>query len=172
MKDTLGNILPSLTDEQKEMIKGSCDFFVVDPYLSFYVSGAANGIAACAANSSDPNWPTCADFVPELLNCITKELYSSIPDIFISAFGFVEPGEGDLDDMSQILWDLQRADYLQRYLDNVLTAIFDNREWFSGKRTRFGLQHVNYSDPNLTRSPKASMFQFLDWFGLHGGATL
>ncbi|OCL12923.1 glycoside hydrolase family 1 protein [Glonium stellatum] len=74
------------------------------------------------------------------------------------------------------LWDLRRADYLQGYLDNILAttvkdginvtgafawAIFDKIEWFSKKRVRFGLQ-----------SPKASMFQLLDWFGLLGGAKL
>lgn len=100
----------------------------------------------------------------------------------ISEFGFVEPGEGERTSLSEILWDLRRADYFQGYLDNILAArvidgvnvtgafawaIYDNIEWFSGKITRFGLQHVNYSDPMLTRTPKASMFQFTDWFKEH-----
>lgn len=38
----------------------------------------------------------------------------------------------------------------------------DNFEWFSGTATRFGLQYVNYTD--LSRTPKASMFQVLNWF--------
>lgn len=42
-------------------------------------------------------------------------------------------------------------------------------EWGSGQSTRFGLQHVNYTD--LTRTPKASMFTFLNWFKQHAGES-
>jgi beta-glucosidase/6-phospho-beta-glucosidase/beta-galactosidase len=83
------------------------------------------------------------------------------------------------------LWDLRRADYYQGFLDNILAsikydginvtsafgwAVFDNFEWGSGLKTRFGLQYVNYT--SLERTPKASMFQFLNWFKEHGGVTL
>jgi WD repeat-containing protein 26 len=68
-------------------------------------------------------------------------------------------------------------DYFQGFLDNILAAIhldgvnitgvwgwalYDNFEWNAGVATRFGLQHLNYTD--LTRTPKARMFQFLKWF--------
>jgi beta-glucosidase/6-phospho-beta-glucosidase/beta-galactosidase len=68
-------------------------------------------------------------------------------------------------------------DYYQGFLDNILSAVlydgvnvtgawgwavFDNFEWMAGTSVRFGLQYVNYTD--LTRTPKASMFQFLNWF--------
>lgn len=42
-------------------------------------------------------------------------------------------------------------------------------EWGSGQSTRFGLQHVNYTD--LTRTPKASMFTFVNWFKQHGAGS-
>jgi hypothetical protein len=42
-------------------------------------------------------------------------------------------------------------------------------EWGSGQSTRFGLQHVNYTD--LTRTPKASMFTFVNWFKQHGAGV-
>lgn len=79
--------------------------------------------------------------------------------------------------MSLIDIKLDLQDYFQGFLDNILAAIhydkvnvtgawgwaiFDNFEWMSGLSTRFGLQYVNYTD--LTRTPKASMFQFLNWF--------
>jgi len=48
-------------------------------------------------------------------------------------------------------------------------AIFDNFEWFVGSSVKFGLQYLN--ETSLERYPKASMFQFLDWFKLHGGVT-
>lgn len=210
MRDTLGDLLPTLSSENKTMIKDSQDFYAVDPYDSFYVTAPPGGVEACANNTSHPAWPACyitssvdpsgfptgpasdthfsswlwsnPSGIRQLLNTITKDLYPSVPDIVVSEFGFVEPGEGERTNLNEILWDLRRADYFQGYLDNILAArvidgvnvtgafawaIYDNIEWFSGKVTRFGLQHVNYSDPMLTRTPKASMFQFLDWFGQH-----
>jgi hypothetical protein len=47
-----------------------------------------------------------------------------------------------------------------------LTFNYLDFEWGSGQSTRFGLQHVNYTD--LTRTPKASMFTFVNWFKQHG----
>ena len=44
-------------------------------------------------------------------------------------------------------------------------AIFDNFEWFSGSGVKFGLQYLNQT--SMERIPKASMFQFLDWFKAH-----
>jgi beta-glucosidase/6-phospho-beta-glucosidase/beta-galactosidase len=52
-------------------------------------------------------------------------------------------------------------------------AIFDNFEWSLGTSVRFGLQYVNYT--SLERTPKASVFQFLNWFKEHeetGNATM
>ena len=113
---------------------------------------------------------------------LTTEIFPSIPDIVVTEFGFAEPFEGQLTNKNAILWDLRRADYYQSYLDNILAsihydkvnvtgawgwAIFDNFEWFEGTGVRFGLQYVDYED--LSRTPKASMFQFLNWFGEHEG---
>ena len=126
--------------------------------------------------------------VRRYLKHITTVLFPSIPDIVVSEFGFAEPFEGSWSSLPPILWDLRRADYLQQYLDNILLAIhvdgvnvtgawgwaiFDNFEWSQGTGVRFGLQYVNYT--SLERTPKASMFQFLNWFKEHeetGNATM
>lgn len=214
MKETLGSLLDNYTfsPEQKELIKGSCDFYAIDGYTGYVASGIDGGSAACAANSSNPNFPECAgsssqdaDGFPlgpsadngvswlystptairKFLNDLTKTIFPSIKDIVVSEFGFAEPFEGEQTSLSTILWDLRRADYYQSFLDNVLAArvvdgvnvtgafgwaAYDNFEWFSGSRVKFGLQYLNHT--SLERTPKASMFQFLDWFKLHGGASL
>lgn len=118
--------------------------------------------------------------VRRFLKHITTVLFPSVPSIVVSEFGFAEPFESQLSDKNRILWDLRRADYIQSYLDNILLsivedgvpvegawgwAIFDNFEWAEGMGTRFGLQYVNYT--SLERTPKASMFQFLNWFREH-----
>lgn len=231
LKDTLGDILPTLTQDEKDLIKGSCDFFAIDPYTSYFAYGIED-FDACVSNSSAPGFPECAgstqtapdgfpvgpaadpgaswlydtpEGVRKFLKTITKDLFPSVPDIQVTEFGFAEPFESELTSLQTILWDLRRADYYQSYLDNILAAIvydgvnvtgawgwaiFDSEypvfstqpmesdlltrhaidfEWGSGQSTRFGLQHVNYTD--LTRTPKASMFTFVNWFKQHGGGS-
>jgi beta-glucosidase len=211
LKNTLGDILPTYTDEQKAMIKGSCDFYAIDAYTTYYAAAPPNGIQACVANKSDPNYPVCAvttSIAPDgfpigpnsdagatwlystpfgvrpFLSFITKDYFPKVPSIVVSEFGFAEPAEGSFDTLEQILWDLRRADYIQSFLDNILAArvldgvnvtgayawaISDNFEWNSGLGTKFGLQYVNLT--SYDRVPKASMFQFLNWFKQHGGLT-
>ena len=48
--------------------------------------------------------------------------------------------------------------------------MYDNFEWFEGSYVKFGLQYLNQT--SLERFPKASFFQFLDWFKLRGGVSL
>lgn len=40
--------------------KGTADFFAIDAYTVSYSTIPPNGIAACVADMSDPNWPTCS----------------------------------------------------------------------------------------------------------------
>ncbi|KAF3009691.1 hypothetical protein E8E13_008551 [Curvularia kusanoi] len=215
LKDTLGDLLPSFTQAEKDLIKGSCDFFAIDPYSSYLAHELPGGLDACVSNRSHPSFPECAGSVSvtrdsfpigpaadpamswlysapagvrRFLKHITTELFPSVPDIVVAEFGFAEPFEARWQSVAPALWDLRRADCLQSYLDNILLAIhvdgvnvtgawgwaiFDNFEWALGTSVRFGLQYVNYT--SLERTPKASMFQFLNWFKEHeheGNSTM
>jgi beta-glucosidase/6-phospho-beta-glucosidase/beta-galactosidase len=149
LKDTLGSDLPTLTQAEKDMIKGSSDFFAIDPYTSYYVY-ALEDPEACITNSSAPGFPECVGStyiapdgfpvgpladpganwlydnptgVRKFLSKITKDLFPSVPDIQVTEFGFAEPFESQLTSLQTILWDLRRSDYYQGYLDNILAAI-------------------------------------------------
>ena len=149
LKDTLGSDLPTLTQSEKDMIKGSSDFFAIDPYTSYYVY-ALEDPEACISNSSAPGFPECVGStyiapdgfpvgpsadpganwlydnptgVRKFLSKITKDLFPSVPDIQVTEFGFAEPFESQLTSLQTILWDLRRSDYYQGYLDNILAAI-------------------------------------------------
>lgn len=148
LRDTLGDLLPEFTPEESELVSGSCDFFAIDPYTSYYAA-AIDDVDACTSNSSHPSYPECAGSQPvapggfavgpaadsgvnwlwsapqgvrRFLSKITKELFPSVPEIVVTEFGFAEPGESNLDSLSAIQWDLRRADYYQGYLDNILAA--------------------------------------------------
>ncbi|KAF2467902.1 WD repeat-containing protein 26 [Lindgomyces ingoldianus] len=150
LKDTLGDLLPTLTQEEKTMIKGSCDFYAIDGYSSFTAFEVDGGIEACVSNRSHPGFPDCAGSastasngfplgpaadpamswlydtptgIRKFLKHLTTVLFPSIPDIVVTEFGFAEPFEAQLSNMNQILWDLRRADYFQSYLDSILASI-------------------------------------------------
>ena len=151
VKDTLGDLLPALSEEDKALIKGSCDFFAVDPYTAYYAYEVDGGVENCTSNSSSPGFPECAGSVStapngfpvgpaadngvnwlystpagirRFLKVITQELFPSVPDIVVTEFGFAEPFEGEATTVNQILWDLRRADYYQGFLDNILASIY------------------------------------------------
>jgi beta-glucosidase/6-phospho-beta-glucosidase/beta-galactosidase len=149
VKETLGSFLPNFTQAEKDLIKGSCDFFAIDAYTGYLATAVSGGSAACAANSSHPAFPECASSsslaadgfplgpsadnemswlystpvgIRRFLNVITKDLFPTVPDIVVSEFGFAEPFEGQQTKLENILWDLRRSDYYQGFLDNILLA--------------------------------------------------
>ncbi|KAH6665616.1 glycoside hydrolase superfamily [Halenospora varia] len=146
---------------------------------------AADGFALGPSADNEMSWLYSTPIgIRRFLNKIPK-LFPTISDIVVSEFGFAEPFEGKQTSLANILWDLRRSDYYQGFLDNILLArnvdgvnitgafgwaIYDNFEWFSGSSVKFGLQYLNQT--SLERVPKASMFQFLDWFKAKGGARI
>ncbi|KAJ8932965.1 hypothetical protein NQ318_004476 [Aromia moschata] len=88
------------------------------------------------------------------------------PDIIITENGFSDKGETN---------DINRIKYYQKYLSSLLEAIhedevkvkafaawslLDNFEWISGYSEKFGLYHVNFSDPKRKRTAKKSV----EWY--------
>ncbi|KAK4551840.1 hypothetical protein LTR86_010836 [Recurvomyces mirabilis] len=149
LKDTLGDLLPTYTQAQKDLIKGAADFYAIDAYTTLYAAAPPNGIAACVANRTDPNYPPSATTsqlqpngfpagpaadagatwlystpggVRPFLSFITKEYFLAAKSIMVTEFGFADPAEGAFNTLEQILWDLRRADYFQGFLDEILAA--------------------------------------------------
>ncbi|KAK5137436.1 hypothetical protein LTR08_009015 [Meristemomyces frigidus] len=212
LRNTLGDLLPNFTAAQSAMVLGSCDFFAIDGYTTDIIAAPPGGIATCAANSSDPNYPTCimqsqvtasgwdvgfaADpgaswlkSVPSGLRTFLNYLQTTYTgprgkDIVLSEFGFAEPFENNFTALPDATYDRLREDYFAGYLNSLLEAlvedgvnvtgavawgVFDNFEWSSGLSTRFGLQYVNYT--TLERTPKASLYTFVDFFRQHGAGS-
>ncbi|ULC60897.1 GH1 family beta-glucosidase [Flaviramulus sp. BrNp1-15] len=186
MKDRLGERLPKFTEEEKELIKDSSDFFGLNHYTTMYaaeddhsgITGSVYGNGGISEDqdvilSQDESWPLTSfnwAVVPwgcyKLLDWISKR-YNN-PDIIITENGFacddkVENGEVN---------DLERLDYYKQYLEACNKAIadginlkgyfawslFDNFEWASGYSVRFGINYIDYK--TLKRIPKASALWF------------
>ncbi|KAK4887729.1 hypothetical protein RN001_004000 [Aquatica leii] len=168
--------LPEFTPEEKAYIKGAYDFIAINIYTANLVSDAPeadyknvryhNDVKA--QFSLDPSWKNTSapwlkvvpDSIRKILNWF-KNQYNN-PKIIISENGCAD--SEDFDDHNRVMFH-------QQYLSEVLKAInedqvnvlaytawslLDNFEWNDGYTQKFGLFHVNFSDPNRARTPKLS----------------
>nr|BCO16662.1 beta-glycosidase [eukaryotic synthetic construct] len=153
VKETVGDMLPALTDEDKGYIKGSGDIFAIDGYRTDISHAALNGIANCIRNQSDPNWPVCEEgsdpfahvypsgfAIGQSADPLSSWLVNSAPfirdqlkfltqtypakgGIYFSEFGWAEDAEYDRQLLYQITWDGLRTQYLTDYLSQLLLAV-------------------------------------------------
>ena len=150
LRDTLGDLLPNFTAAESAMVLGSCDFFAIDGYTTDVLSAPPEGIAACAANASDPHYPSCvvqsqvtasgwdvgfaadpgASWLksdPSGLRNFLNYLQTTYTgpkgkDIVLSEFGFAPPFENNLTVLADALYDQLRVDYFAGYLNALLEA--------------------------------------------------
>ncbi|XP_061385063.1 myrosinase 1-like [Danaus plexippus] len=171
--------LPELTEEEKELIRGTYDFFGLNYYTSRTARRARGEVVGPwplfggpdidVIISVRPEWPQAGTSwfyvhpqgLRKLISWV-KEQYGDI-EIFIAENGFATHGQ-DLDDQD-------RVDYYKSHLEQVHLAIeedkanvvaytawtmIDNFEWSDGYRSKFGLYKVDFSDPARARRPRAS----------------
>ncbi|HOC88266.1 MAG TPA: family 1 glycosylhydrolase, partial [bacterium] len=183
MRSRLGERLPRFSDRDRELLKGSSDFFGLNHYTTHYAAGAPGKEPAgegCdpdadmeAAFSFDPAWPRTAmgwAIVPRGLNRLLHWIDSRYnrPEIVITENGCAMDDrleEGRVDDQGRI-------DYFKGYLaacHQAITAgvhltgyfawsLLDNFEWASGYGKRFGLHYVDFATQQ--RLPKSSAAWF------------
>lgn len=187
MKKNLGHRLPSFTDEEKKLIKGSSDFFGLNHYTTMMaadateqpVDGFVYGNGGLSEDqlvnlSVSPEWKMTAmqwAIVPwgcrKLLHWIADR-YDN-PPIYITENGCA------FDDqvIDGKVNDTDRIDFFKSYLNEIGIAIesgvqvkgyfiwslMDNFEWALGYGKRFG---ITYVDEKLNRIPKASAWWYRD----------
>jgi beta-galactosidase len=182
MRERLGERLPTFTPEQKELLKGSSDFFGLNHYTTMYAADATNNAEQGSvygngglSEDQDVNLSVAADWpltdmqwavVPwgcrKLLLWIANR-YNN-PPIYITENGCAyndQPANGSYHDP-------ERIQFFEGYLTAIHEAIqaganvqgyfiwslLDNFEWASGYSKKFGITAI---DPiTLNRSPKAS----------------
>jgi len=172
--------LPEFTEEEKQLINGSADFFCVQTYTTRF-SGPIEFFEDFGFFFADPDaQPYCDErweqapgstwlyAVPwglrRLLNLI-KDEYGN-PDVWITENGFED---------NPVEEDFRRINYFKSHLNEVLKAInldgvkvrgysawslIDNFEWASGYDPKFGIYYVDLLDDERTRYKKRSA----DWY--------
>ncbi|XP_072947937.1 myrosinase 1-like isoform X2 [Epargyreus clarus] len=173
--------LPPFTKAEKELIRGTYDFFAMNMYTSrlvrpsepgdgpriWFVTGSPELNITLVA---DPRWKVGAvSIMPAYpvgmrrqIAWLRREYGQHLPILI------TETGYGSLD---RNLDDEERIDFISDHLEQILLSIkedganiigfsvwtlMDNFEWMDGYRSRFGLYDVDFKDPMRKRTPRAS----------------
>lgn len=188
MKDRVGKRLPAFTDEQKNDLNGSADFFGLNHYSTTFISAPEEDLKPVDYPSDmnmveetdgrftrgEPSWLFTVPFGMRRLLVWIKNRYDN-PPVFITENGFAASFENDMSDEAAVQ-DKPRVDYLQGYIAEMWKAInfdganvkgyfvwslMDNFEWNDGYTPRFGIVRVNFT--SQARIPKQSAIEYQKW---------
>jgi len=182
MRENLGDLLPSFTDEEKIAIRGSADFYGMNCYTAIFVKAAQTSPNLWDTTSTGidgkligpPAGSSWLNVVPSSIRNYLEYVHAHYKpsSIIITENGVDVPGEMEMS-LPDALNDTFRVDYYRAYLDNIATAVrdshvpldgyfawslMDNFEWLDGYTCRFGITYVDYT--TLTRYTKSSA----SWF--------
>jgi beta-glucosidase len=200
MKERVGDRLPKFTDEEKELLKGSTDFFGLNHYWTNYIyhSDHPDGEGyfydrGCMMTpekdgvligpQGDSSWFYVVPWgMRGLLNWIWNKY--SHPEIYITENGVDIPHESTFP-LKEALNDTFRVNFYRDYLAEIDKAInidgvqvmgymawslLDNFEWADGLTKRFGVVYIDYQN-NLTRYPKSSYYWYRDFIKENRGGN-
>ncbi|CAD0205296.1 unnamed protein product [Chrysodeixis includens] len=171
--------LPAFTDEEKELVRGTYDFYGLNHYSSRLVRKVKPGEEAPSwpyygspelgvVFENHPDWKEAAlnwfALYPEgLLHQLRwlKQTYG-VEEILITENGYMDSYKGT-DDWERLGYIRDNLEQVQLALQEGINVtgythwtIMDNFEWTSGYTVNFGLYAVDFSDPNRTRTPRES----------------
>ncbi|KAG7994971.1 hypothetical protein I3843_01G085600 [Carya illinoinensis] len=176
MKKNVGSRLPSFTDFESNLVKGSFDFLGVNYYATVQVKDNSEKLEMevrnfdadmaieFAATQDDPSefeFPITPWNLQGLLEYF-KQVYGN-PPIYIHENGQRTPRNSSLED-----W--HRVKYMKGYIGGLLDALrngsnvrgyfewsfLDLLELLDGYQSSFGLYYIDLDDPDIRRQPKLS----------------
>ncbi|KAM9835298.1 cytosolic beta-glucosidase isoform 3-T3 [Syngnathus typhle] len=164
--------LPAFSEDEPSAL-GTADFFALNYYTSRKVKhGYVGQRRICMKHDRDtedvldPNWSICGAPWLAVVPCGLRKLLNYIKDtfgdpvVYITENGFCQTGP-------LVMEDAQRGEFYKETIQEVEKAIgedgvnvrgyfawslLDNFEWADGFDLRFGLFHVDFSDPERRRT--------------------
>ncbi|XP_030635933.1 cytosolic beta-glucosidase [Chanos chanos] len=167
-----GPRLPKFSPDDPAVL-GTADFFALNYFTSRKVKAPASSPRKLSFKNDqgaeevlDPSWPICGvswlavvpDGLRKLLKYI-KDTYKS-PTVYITENGFSQMGPVEMEDMKRCVYYRDTLHEISKAMreDGVdvrgyfVWSLMDNFEWVDGFGVRFGLFHVDFSRPELTRT--------------------
>ncbi|KAI3550641.1 beta-glucosidase A [Colletotrichum filicis] len=170
----------ALTDEQLAHINGTMDYWAFDPYGAQYATNPPGGYEACAANSSDPLWPSCVTLTTIQANgwamgaiseggaliapSYVREQFGFVwntyrpSGIMVTEFGFPQLADAETSHDAQ-RYDFERTMYYQNFLTETLRAIHEDGvnvigalAWSWIDNNEFGSFEAQYGMMGVNRS--------------------
>ncbi|KAJ3706399.1 hypothetical protein LUZ61_010104 [Rhynchospora tenuis] len=199
MQQMLGSNLPTFSYEDKLKLRYKLDYIGVNHYTTLYVKdclyslcettgydGNAFAFTTGVKNGLPIGTPTAMPtfyVVPhglEMMVDYIKKRYNNMP-MFLTENGYAQ-GVSNKTSASDFLNDVDRVDYLSKYLGSLLKTIrngadvrgyfiwslIDNFEWLYGYSLRFGLHYVDFTTQE--RTPKLSAMWYKEF--LQGSGSL
>ncbi|KAH9634924.1 hypothetical protein HF086_017223, partial [Spodoptera exigua] len=174
--------LPEFTEEEKDFVRGSSDFFGVNHYTARLISATLYKEIVPVPSLLDDmdvghyapdDWATSASswlvLAPNsIFNALKhlKERYNN-PNFYVTENGWSTYYEAGLIDEDRITYYRASMESLLNCLDDGINlkgymawSLMDNFEWTQGYVERFGLYEVDISDPARTRTPRKSAFVY------------
>jgi len=193
LKVRLGDKLPEFTVSEKEMLKGSSDFFGLNHYSTYYTRAVEKAGGGQAGNAgvfgtdeveliplgdvpvSAMNWSIVPWGMNKLLHWIDRRY--GHPPIYITENGVA----GAEPDVKTAVNDTQRCDFFRDYIAGGLKArdegvdlrgyfawcLLDTFEWAWGFDVQFGLVRVDMETGE--RTPKKSFYAYRNLIGQYCG---
>lgn len=182
MKKNIGSRLPTFTEKEKQLLKGSADFLGINGYTSRYVSNETVEREGFQKDSQASQYTTDIHgnligelAYPEWLYIVPWGMRKLINwsfrryrvPIYITENGVAEINNPNIP-IQIAIKDDHRIKYYKAYINEIFKSIqdgsivkgymawslMDNFEWTDGYSARFGIHYVDFN--NLTRIQKSS----------------
>jgi beta-glucosidase/6-phospho-beta-glucosidase/beta-galactosidase len=169
MKDTLRDLLPSFTPEEKRLIFNSSDFYAWDGYTGHPVSQPEGGLETCLEDPNDESWPGCYEEVFTLPGGwmigdkadpgVSSWLFNT-PEYFreavIWSWRHFKPREYIIPEFGFSMWEESRMHITHARYDEARVAYYDGY-------LHQVLNLINEDKVNLTGVIAWSMYDNLEW---------
>ncbi|XP_069681392.1 myrosinase 1-like [Periplaneta americana] len=169
--------LPEFSPEERQLVKGTYDYFALNHYTTFLVTpaqqkpqpsflsdqGVQELIPWWLPASNTSKWLFVSPQGFRRLLRLIKQQYGDV-QICITENGFADSGELEDEMKMTYIGTYMTEMYKAMYIDGVnvigytVWSVIDNMEWRAGYTSKFGLYHVNFTDPARPRIPKASSY--------------
>ncbi|XP_026727748.1 lactase-phlorizin hydrolase-like, partial [Trichoplusia ni] len=180
---------PAFTKEEKDLVRGTYDFYCLNHYSTRFVRKAKEGETFGPFPIGDDEDIGGIMMLPENREVGASSGSVKYPEGMRRLLVWLKEHYGDIEYVIAEngfstyagLEDISRIGYHKDYLEQVLLAIndgvnvthytawslMDNFQWNDGYTYKFGLYEVDFTDPKRTRTPRQSAYYYASVIAQH-----